>query len=837
MSGKILLMKNVKTSHISSVTNEGEPAISEVIQGDGNVGGISAVFDSPSAGSVADYISEIVLDGDIGEAASKTSIDNGANYKGRETLGIADTANNQATVLTAASSGAASSNPVAMDTTGDGFPDKVFGLIQDRQDASSRIALYSTTNLSGTPTWSLETTIIDNTVATADLPAVNPGLIAIEQRLIAYWAELTDIKCAYSDDYGATWSNPSVCAISGTSSAPYFDVKVLNSGIVGLVYRKLSDNDLRIVYATSISGLTFTDISFTTNAGVDRQQPSLCERHNGDLWCFYVNTASGVAGRYSEDGGETWVGDPNPLPTTSGMRRPSSVCLPNDQMIVHMDNTVPGWACYRYIRSHIGDWENTFTVSASPGVDTSAYARSEMILGTLWLMLTATSAGVTTITSQTLLDVVVFVQDPTIGSITFNDAGSAQDDLTVDATNLRYHEVGWIHLDIDITTAAGTDIFRWRINEGNWTTGVECTTEYIELGNTGLKVKFGAITGHVVGDDWSVIITPGDWDWTSEDWLHLPDGSTKVFYRHEGGGGAKADSFTTSAAPRYPKERAILGDINHPLRSTGDNAVFRLNFDFGANGRYPFNAFAAFGHFKAIQCHADPTDPLITPDFTNTLTLTKETLVGVTGELGSIYSSGASMTPHKYADGKHWLYSSTGGEAFTIWDNDEERIYVEGTSMVPYNGDTFLVISDRAWASFATQIYRFITFEIDAHHTSKNRYELLLFFGMALDLARESKKPTLSQAVSMRETPAGGVVTNKIGEPRLDYQLTIHRIGKTGSSLYEKTKALLIHNDTSATPLVYIPDDTISTDCRIMIARNQVQFNHGRTVINFRELI
>jgi len=61
---------------------------------------------------------------------------------------------------------------------------------------------------------------------------------------------------------------------------------------------------------------------------------------------------------------------------------------------------------------------------------------------------------------------------------------------------------------IEITTAAATDVFRWSNDNGStWTTAVNASTSNITL-SEGVTIKFGAATGHKVGDRWEFVAFP-----------------------------------------------------------------------------------------------------------------------------------------------------------------------------------------------------------------------------------------------------------------------------------------------------------------------------------------
>ena len=58
---------------------------------------------------------------------------------------------------------------------------------------------------------------------------------------------------------------------------------------------------------------------------------------------------------------------------------------------------------------------------------------------------------------------------------------------------------------IVIDSIGGTDTFKWKRDNGAYTTGVSCATSPITLSD-GVTVVFGAITGHALADQWQVEI-------------------------------------------------------------------------------------------------------------------------------------------------------------------------------------------------------------------------------------------------------------------------------------------------------------------------------------------
>jgi len=56
---------------------------------------------------------------------------------------------------------------------------------------------------------------------------------------------------------------------------------------------------------------------------------------------------------------------------------------------------------------------------------------------------------------------------------------------------------------VQIDSVGATDTFRWRKNNGSWTTGVAITGGDQDLVD-GARVKFGAVTGHTLNDQWVI---------------------------------------------------------------------------------------------------------------------------------------------------------------------------------------------------------------------------------------------------------------------------------------------------------------------------------------------
>ena len=82
----------------------------------------------------------------------------------------------------------------------------------------------------------------------------------------------------------------------------------------------------------------------------------------------------------------------------------------------------------------------------------------------------------------------------------FWTAGNGLNDLTSSGT---FTGADGSTFEIEITTAGAPDTFKWRKNEGAYTTGVAITGAAQALSD-GISVTFAATTGHTVGDKWTL---------------------------------------------------------------------------------------------------------------------------------------------------------------------------------------------------------------------------------------------------------------------------------------------------------------------------------------------
>jgi len=82
--------------------------------------------------------------------------------------------------------------------------------------------------------------------------------------------------------------------------------------------------------------------------------------------------------------------------------------------------------------------------------------------------------------------------------------GSGLNDVTwgtgSTAADLTYYEVV---IDSELGGTAGVDTFKWRVNGGAWTEGVDITGAAQTLAD-GQKITFAATTGHTLGDQWVI---------------------------------------------------------------------------------------------------------------------------------------------------------------------------------------------------------------------------------------------------------------------------------------------------------------------------------------------
>jgi len=93
--------------------------------------------------------------------------------------------------------------------------------------------------------------------------------------------------------------------------------------------------------------------------------------------------------------------------------------------------------------------------------------------------------------------------DSEIGDITYS--GSGNDDMSVDKNYINYTNIPDKTFRVRIDIKSNPDTFRWSDDDGEtWEKeATPITGDWQRLGNTGLVVKFNAITGHELDDQWS----------------------------------------------------------------------------------------------------------------------------------------------------------------------------------------------------------------------------------------------------------------------------------------------------------------------------------------------
>ena len=87
-----------------------------------------------------------------------------------------------------------------------------------------------------------------------------------------------------------------------------------------------------------------------------------------------------------------------------------------------------------------------------------------------------------------------------IGTPVYQNTGGLDDMETSGSYDSTYGDA--CHFQVEITSTGTPDVFRWRVNDSVWVTGVNCSTGDIEL-IAGAHITFGATTGHSADDKWS----------------------------------------------------------------------------------------------------------------------------------------------------------------------------------------------------------------------------------------------------------------------------------------------------------------------------------------------
>lgn len=90
-----------------------------------------------------------------------------------------------------------------------------------------------------------------------------------------------------------------------------------------------------------------------------------------------------------------------------------------------------------------------------------------------------------------------------IGDLTYS--GSGLDDMSADKNYMNYTNIPDKTFRVRIDVKSDPDTFKWSDNDGEtWEKeAIPITGDWQRLGNTGLVVKFNAVTGHELDDQWN----------------------------------------------------------------------------------------------------------------------------------------------------------------------------------------------------------------------------------------------------------------------------------------------------------------------------------------------
>lgn len=129
----------------------------------------------------------------------------------------------------------------------------------------------------------------------------------------------------------------------------------------------------------------------------------------------------------------------------------------------------------------------------------------------------------------------------TVDSAIPNASNTSPNDLTIEGT---YTGSASVVKTIKISTAAGTDKFQYKDGDGSYGAEVAMTGAAQSIGD-GVTVTFGATTGHVLNDTFTVTITV----WNYELELNIPDASVQFKPGQSGGRRIGTVTLTPIATP------------------------------------------------------------------------------------------------------------------------------------------------------------------------------------------------------------------------------------------------------------------------------------------------
>jgi hypothetical protein len=195
---------------------------------------------------------------------------------------------------------------------------------------------------------------------------------------------------------------------------------------------------------------------------------------------------------------------------------------------------------------------------------------------------------------------------------------------------------------------------------------------------------------------------------------------------HLGGrnaGGVPGDGYTVQTTYSFGKE-SIWRELrpSKKCHSSADNASWNVVFDAGSTDTFKGNLAALFGtNFRTATLQFNTTDSWGAPAASVSLDATVVTsTVGALNRGPGYFGPAVSLDwrPGQFkSDGDaHRYFVDVGGTVYEITDNDEERLFVEGTDFSAAAG-TFYIFGDKMAATTTFKQYRFMRLLVGAQQT------------------------------------------------------------------------------------------------------------------------
>lgn len=392
MSGHLIFPGGVNSSHLLSATNQAGGAIGPVITGDGNAGQLSlSVSGSPSAD--VDLLATIDTPGNIKTATYKVSTDGGTNTLGRN----ADTETwdgngaAQRTILADATSTPLGSNPIEIDTDGDGIPDRVLVAVMRTSTTPDQIDIMYTDDFSGAGSWAVLATDI-----VSEEPHSKPTLVVRGDDVFMIMCVVTsyDLVIYKSVDFGLTWGAPTT--ITSATEHTGESAIALQSGKLLVAYVDDDGAYNHIFCKSSSDGITWGTARKITAAGsVGYSYPVLIQEASGKTICFMyrVTATAGLKARQStkaDPGSAAWSADYSELAKLpADAYTPSGVSIAPDGSIYLL--AVDGTTIY-YSKFKDGDANYSAYSEPITLANNISSAKCAFIGGALWVVANDSSA-------------------------------------------------------------------------------------------------------------------------------------------------------------------------------------------------------------------------------------------------------------------------------------------------------------------------------------------------------------------------------------------------------------------------------------------------------------